>query len=521
MSPNLDSSYAPDQYLLEKRLANPRPSPTPGRLLESLLRYWRLLLLSFICMFSGAVLVSFVLPPSYEAHLKILVKNQRIDPVVSPSDTTSPWISLRTVDTEEVLNSEAQLLQSSDLLYRVVVQNRLYPNSRLPFAAREADTITIARGVKRLASGLKIEPLKKSNIIDVSYSNSDPVIAASVLNNLADFYIDKHLEVYHDRGQYALFAKLADDYNKQLMDAEAKLSNSGTVAPSLMRDLVVQKYNDFKGKLDDIRSNIKETEQRLSMLQAQEEKTPARVLTQTRKLDNQQLLQQLKGTLLTLELKRDELLTKFQPGYQPVVEIESQIADTRATIAKEESEPAQDQTTDENPTRVWINSEVAKAGAELAGLKARAASMEPIVESYRLDAQQFEKRSMDEKDLDRIAKTAEDNYRMYARKAEEAEISEELDRKRILNVAIAERAAPPALPTHSRLEYLMVGFVLSILGAVSVVFATAFLNPAYHSADDVRVMLQLPVFATVSLDGPADNHALHGVRALDLGTGTE
>jgi len=521
MSQNLIAPNIDNQHLLEANLANKRMSPPPRKILEGLLRHRRLLLTSFAGMFTGAVLISFLLPPSYEAHLKILVKNQRIDPIVSPSDARTPELSLRTVDTEEVLNSEAELLRSSDLLQQVVVKNGLYSHSRLTLASTKAGKVTIATGVKGLATSLKIEPLKKTNIIELSYSNSDPTLAASVLNNLADLYIDKHLEIYRTTGQYNLFAKLADDYKKQLMDAEAKLSSSGSVAPNLMRDLVVQKYNDFKGKLDELRSNIKETEQRIQMLEAQQRGTPARVLTQARKLDNQQLLQQLKSTLLTLELKRDELLTKFQPDYQPVVEIESQIAETRATIAKEESAPAQDQTTDENPTRVWINSEVAKAHAELAGLQARAASMAPIVGSYRTDAQQFEKQSMDEKDLERIAKTAEENYLMYARKAEEAQISEELDRNKILNVAIAERAVPPALPSHSRLEYLLVGFVLSMVGAMSLVFATEFLNPAYHTADDVRIMLQLPVFATVSLDSPGKTHNAGGIKILDLGTSTE
>jgi uncharacterized protein involved in exopolysaccharide biosynthesis len=513
--------YVETGHLLETHLANKR-LPPPKDILGALLRQRKLLLGCFSGMFAGAVLISFLIPSSYDAHLRILLKNQRMDPIVSPSGATTPWLTQHTIDTEEVLNSEAQLLKSADLLHKVVVQNGLYLPTRPALASSKVDESRVAKSVRELALKLKVEPLKKTNIIEVSYSNSDPMLAASVLNNLADLYIDKHLEVYRTPGQYNLFAKLADDYKKQLMDAEAKYSSSGSVAPNLMRDLVVHKYNEFKGKLDEIRSDIKETEQRIGMLEAEQKSTPARVLTQVRKLDNQQLLQQLKGTLLNLELKRDELLTKFQPTYQPVVEIEAQIAETRATIAKEGNAPAQDQTTDENPTRVWINSEVAKAHAELAGLKARAASMAPLVESYRTNAQGLEKQSMDEKDLERIARTAEENYQMYARKAEESQISDELDREKILNVAIAERAEPPVLPSRSRLQYLLVGFVLSILGAVSVVFATEFLNPAYHTADDVRLMLQLPVFATVSLNSPDDAHKQHdSLTILDLETETE
>ena len=54
--------------------------------------------------------------------------------------------------------------------------------------------------------------------------------------------------------------------------------------------------------------------------------TPTRLTTQVKKGDNAQVLQNLKSTLLTLEMKRTELLTKYQPTYPLVVEIDKQIA---------------------------------------------------------------------------------------------------------------------------------------------------------------------------------------------------
>ena len=58
--------------------------------------------------------------------------------------------------------------------------------------------------------------------------------------------------------------------------------------------------------------------------------------TLVRSSDNSQLLQQLKSTLLNLELKRTELLTKYEPTYRLVGEVEHQIRDVKATISAEE-----------------------------------------------------------------------------------------------------------------------------------------------------------------------------------------
>jgi uncharacterized protein involved in exopolysaccharide biosynthesis len=507
------------QYLLGPELRRLRPTATLRDIVAVGFRHLRLFTLSFAGILLGAVLATLLIPTTYQAELQILVKNERLDPVVSPEANTIPSPS-RNVDTEEILNSEAELLKSNDLLQRVVIETGLNPHSgglSGSTKGNENEPIGVTNAVRKLAHDLKIEPLRKTNIIQLSYTNADPKIAASVLNTMAELYIDKHLQVYRAPGQYKFFAQLAEDYRKQLIDAEAKLSTSGNIAPNLMRDQVVQKYNEFNGDLAHIKASIKETQRRINVLEEQQKSTPARVLTQVRRSDNQQLMQQLKSTLLTLELKRAELLTKFEPTYRPVQEVDQQIAETRAAIQKEEAAPAQDQTTDENSTRVWINSELAKARTELGGLQARGAAMEGIAQGYGTRAQEFEKETIAEIDLQRTAKTAEENYLLYAHKAEEAHISEALDLKRILNVAVAEPATAPVLPYHSRFRYLLVGCVLALVGSFGLVFAAEVLDSSYRTPDEVTSSLQLPVFAALPLFASEDEPQGAGENQLSSG----
>ena len=54
-----------------------------------------------------------------------------------------------------------------------------------------------------------------------------------------------------------------------------------------------------------------------------------------RNSDNPQLTEKMKSKLLELQLKRTELLTKFQPSYRLVQEVDLQIAETKTSIATE------------------------------------------------------------------------------------------------------------------------------------------------------------------------------------------
>ena len=47
-------------------------------------RHKRSMLFCFLAVFLGAVLVGILMPTSYQAHTEILVKRERVDPVISP-----------------------------------------------------------------------------------------------------------------------------------------------------------------------------------------------------------------------------------------------------------------------------------------------------------------------------------------------------------------------------------------------------------------------------------------------------
>jgi uncharacterized protein involved in exopolysaccharide biosynthesis len=242
---------------------------------------------------------------------------------------------------------------------------------------------------------------------------------------------------------------------------------------------------------------LTETAQRVSSLQAKLRSLPERTTTEIRSSDNPELLGKMKSRLLELELKRTELLTKFEPSYRLVQEVDQQIAGTRASIAVEEQAPLRDQTTEQDPNHAWAKAELVKAQVEFSALAARARATGVLLSSYREAAQQLGDRAIQQEAMQHELKAAEEKYLLYLNKREEARIGDALDHGGILNVTIAEQPTTPVLPARSEWSFALLGVVIAGTLSTSLAFATDYLDPAFRTPDEVIAYLGAPVLASL------------------------
>ncbi len=460
----------------------------------------------------GALLAGLLLP-KYEARMKLLVKRERIDPIVAPEQGTQ--VQVQSNVSEEEMNSEAELLKADDVLRKVVVANGLQAKEG-GLLGRGSEEEKIASAVRHLRSKLNIDPGRKTSLITVTYESRDPQQAAAVLRTLGDAYLEKHMEVNRPHGQLAFFEKQAADTKQGLSEAEKKLGEfakqNGTVAPQIERDITLQKLSELKFSLEQTRASIHETQNRIAELTRLQSSTPDRITTKTSRSDNPQLLQQLKSTLLNLELKRTELLTKYQPTYRTVQELDKQIADTKAMIAAEDAKPVREEVTDQNPTHEWIRGDMAKAKADLTSLQARERVTEQSIKEYEDRAQKLEAAGLQQADLLRTQKEEQDNYLLYSRKREEARITEALDKGKILNVAVAEKATPPALPAHPAWVYALFGALAGLIFSAGMVFIAEYTDSSFRTPDEVNNDLGIPVLASIPREpNPVSTATYHAI----------
>lgn len=473
--------------------SRPTPSPTLRELAATLCGRWRVLLgsLAFLLL---AFMACIFFSPRYEAHFRVLLRRGRSDPMVSPQpasvvDFTRPDI------TEEELNSEVELLRDEALLKQVVRIAGLVPAA----TQLSANNPTTESATRKLASRLTVEALKKSNLIQVSYRDTDPERAARVLAALSALYVEKHTALHRPSGEIDFFEQQTEESRNRLRQSEAELvrftQTRGVVSADLERDIALQKLGEAEAAYRQTEQDLAETEKKISALREQLASFPARSVTLKRWADNPLLLEKMKSHLLELQLKRTELLTRYEPTYRLVQEVDRQIEETRAAIAAETLVPVRDETTDKDSNYEWARMELEKAEVQAKSLRGRQADAAAQIASLRILAQQMQSDSVDQHDLMRAAKADEDNFLLYLRKREEARIGDALDARRILNVAIVEPPTVPALAIHSILFYFLLSFGVAVAFSLIAAFTAEYFDPTIRNPEQARNLLDVPVLA--------------------------
>ena len=465
--------------------------------------HWRgRMALVFLVVMMGAAAAAFFMR-SYEAEMKIVIKRDGVDPLMAP---TPAHVGPPQEFSEEELGAEAELMRNDDVLRKVVLATGLQKRTQAPLWLRLTDKeaagredVIMAAAIKKLKNKLEIVRPRKSNIITVSYASADRHLPALVLTKVAEFYTEKHIEVMRPPGRYEFLSEQADKYRAELAAAESRLAEfprtGGAVSGQMELDITVRSIGDLRAALQQTQAASNEALRRIQTLEGQLASTPARTTTALRTSDNPHLMSQLKSTLLTLELKRTNLLEKFQPTYREVVEVDQQIAQARASIAAAESKPLRDETTDRDPTYEWIRGELTRARAEANSLEAKAATIRRSITENEEKARRLNDSSIKQQSLVRAAKSLEENYQLYSRKREDARISDALERNKILNFAITQRPSDPVLPKTSPTMYLLGGLLVAIVMSVMTGLASEYLDTRFRTSDQVAFYLNVPVLA--------------------------
>lgn len=489
-----------------------RRSMSARDLAALLFRHQQAIVICFLAVLSATLLYGLFATRMYESSLRIFVRHGRQDPIVSANRQDT--IAATPMDVpEEELYSEVELFKSHDILKRTVIETGLYLPKRygilgalLP--APKAELLNgdpdkdprVVSAIRALDAGLKVQPIKKTNLIQVIYESPDPELAARVLNTLSGLYLQKHLAVNTPKGVYELFQKESDEYRAQLDQAENDLKSfvkrTGLQNSASDNQIIVAKMAEFQSNLRQTSVALQEARQRERQLAAALEHTPQRYKTQVR--TDPTLLQQLKQSLLALELKRTQLAANFQPSYRPLQEVGEEIAQIKKAITEAETYPLEQETTDQEPTELWLRSELVKTRTDVTSLEARENATRRGYEEYVAQVANLGQEGLVQTDLLRRVKMAEDNYLLYAQKQEEARITEALNLQHILNVAVVEPASVPISPSSPRWSYvLLLGGVLAVLFSGGLAFALDYADPTLRTPDEVAEVLDMPVWAAV------------------------
>ena len=189
-------------------------------LLTPIFRRWRFTLGCFLLVVIAGISYVLLTGPQYTSRMAILVSRERQDPLVSAQDSKELIANPNPISDEEV-NSEVELLQSPDLLRKVVTETGL-ADAKPNFISWLRDSLLGKRtpeqrtdqAVKALAKKLKIEVVIKTNVIDVSYTSANAKRSHAVVASLEKNFEIKEADVHRPSGTSTFFETQTDDYGQ-------------------------------------------------------------------------------------------------------------------------------------------------------------------------------------------------------------------------------------------------------------------------------------------------------------------
>jgi len=470
-----------------------------------LFRRRRLLIITFFAVLGIVILVGLLSGPSYAARMAILVNRERVDPLVSTEPTTQMIAPDNPVTPEEI-NSEVELLQSRDVLEQVVTANGLEKPAGLSFVdllrPPQTNEDRIARAVKLLAKQLKIENIKNSNLIAITYKSPDPKRSYGVLKSLGDLYVAKHVSVHRPAGSYEFFARETQKYHNELEAAEDKLRKFGkdnsVAAPDEQRTDLANQVAEAIGQQHTTEQAIAADEEKIKIDRRELSETLPRSTTVQASTTNDKLIGDLNSALVTAQAKRTQLAMKYDSRYPLVQEADREIAQYEAAIAKAEEKRYVSEITDRDPTYELLREDVARTESDLAAQRAAFVATKHSVDSMRGEMVHLDQLSLKQQDLQRDAKADESNYLLYLGKREQERTSNALDVTRIANVAIAVPPAIPVLPVLSWPSLVLIGLGSAIVLSIGAAYTVDYFDSSFHTPAQVIDILGIPVVLTVS-----------------------
>ena len=471
---------------------------------------WRVVLVVFGAFCLAAIVVAFGWAKHYYvATMQIVVAHERSDPTVTSQQNAAA--DNPTAVTADEVASEVALLQGRDILMEaarscdLVKQPSMFPTLLHISGSghkESDDPRSLEIETQALAGKLTVEAQKMSHVIDVKYGRRGaPETPACVLQKLGSLYLEKHLRMKRPAGVFEFFAKETEKYQKALTDSERRLvafSNSeGAAAPEILRASMAQRLATAQANLYETRQRIAADRRRIESIDQQMGLTPSRSATTETSLAANTLLEQLNASLLNAELKKTQLLMKYDPSYPLVQEADAEITQTKEAIATAESSRFLNTTTDRDPTFEYLRQDRARTQADLASEQATETALSATIHDMQIQVIKLDGKAVEQEALLRDTKANEGNYLLYLTKREQERTSDALDEKRIANVAIAVPAAVPALPAYSASYILFVGFWIALLMGIIAGYVWELANPSFRTPAEVEDILKIAVLAAV------------------------
>ncbi|MCL5023987.1 MAG: polysaccharide biosynthesis tyrosine autokinase [Nitrospirae bacterium] len=469
--------------------------------------YWKVIrkrgnsvVMFFAVVVAVATVGTLTATPVYRASTRVLIdrENQYIQ------NLNQGYVDFYS---EDYYHTQYELIKSTAVAYRVVKNLNLEENPGFnPSAKRpgregrglfgvlsgifktgktpaqppaEDQALALAR---KIQGGLRVEPVKNSRIVNISYEYRDPRMAAAIANGVATAYVEQVLEIKMGTAKQAVewMSKKIDEQKKALEESQRALQeymkDKDVVELENMKEaLTPQKVQNLGAQLVMAEAKRKETEASYSQAKGFTNNLTGALTVPA--IAGDPVMQSLRTEEIKIEKDIMEMSKKYGDKHPLMIRLREDLRALREKMASEAK-------------RIITSM---KNDYELA--KAREAGLRNSLAQGKGEAMALSEKSIQYGVLKREVESNQQMYDALLKRIKETSLIEEV---KSFNIYIVDKAEVPKGPVRPRkfLNVLM-SVIVGLFGGVGVAFFLEYIDNTFKKPEDVEEKLSLPVLGVI------------------------
>ncbi|UCD84994.1 MAG: GumC family protein, partial [Deltaproteobacteria bacterium] len=294
----------------------------------------------FVTILALGIIKTITTTPIYRTTTQVLIERK------DPNIFTLQEVFMVDATSTDYYQTQYKLLQSPSLALRVIKNLKLDNNPLfypLPARAnnRQESATAFANNpepdpqqrqsalISKFLGGLKVEPIKGTRLVDISFESPYPELTAKAANGLAEAYIEQSLELKTGTSQDAIkfLTKKIEELKRNVEESESALEQYKEEKDIITVDekemITPQKLAELNSQL--LKAQLKRVELETLYNQIEQLSEQPEMVESTPQILNSVFIQQLKAEKIALEKEYSKIHRKYGPKHPAIIRITSQI----------------------------------------------------------------------------------------------------------------------------------------------------------------------------------------------------
>ena len=334
-------------------------------------------------------------------------------------------------------------------------------------------------------SKIEVNPIRNSRLVDVNFQAKDPVLAAKIVNTLANAYIDRNLETKLRAVQDAvkwLHSRIEEEGNKVEKAEQALLRYKEkhsivTDFSSDVENITAQKLAQLNTQVVEVESERVEAETRYKQAMALSG-TPD-MLDSIPEVLNNELILQIKSMEVKLYKRMSELSKRYGQKHPQMVAIESELK----TLNKRKTQE--------------VNRVINSLRNEYRVVLAKENFLKAALAKQKKDSLELNQKAIEYGVLRREAESARHMYELLIKRFKETSLTEDM---KTGNIRIIDRAEVPKDPVKPKKRLnVFLAIILGLFTGIGLAFFFEYLDNTIKIPEDVKQHLKIPYLGLTPL----------------------